>query len=87
MNGALLVVTIVILCVLTYFFVFDFILKKTENVVFTDLSLALIYQFIAVFYLNFFLLAMWALARTYIVGPGYITDHFKSVKIEYLELI
>ena len=53
----------------------------------TDFSSALGYLFIAVFYINFFLLAMWALARTYMVGPGYITDHFKSVKIEYLELM
>jgi len=80
-------VTILILVVLTYFFVFDFLLRKTQSVLFTNLNKAYVFQFIGVCYMNCFLLAMWALARTYMVGPGFTTDHFKSVKFEYLDLL
>lgn len=53
---------------------------------FTSFNQAFGFQFIGAVYLNFVLIAMWALVRTYNVGPGYTTDHFKSVKIEFLNL-
>lgn len=65
---------------------FEFLYEKTQDVLFTSFNKAYGFQFIGAVYLNFIVIALLALVRTYRVGPGFTTDHFKSVKIEFLSL-
>ena len=85
-NGALVVVTLLVLGNMSYFFVAQWLFNKANDVLFTDFNKAYGFHFIAVCYLDCVLLALWALIMTYRVGPGYATDHFKSEKIEFLKL-
>ena len=39
-------------------------------------------SFIGVTYITFVLLALWSLAMTYFVGPGYCREIFKSVPLD-----
>ena len=86
LNGGLIVLTVIILAILTYFFIFEYLYEKTQDVLFTSFNKAYGFQFVGACYLNFVVIAMWALARTYSVGPGFTKDIFKSVKIENLML-
>ena len=82
LNGALISVTLLILLGLTASFFFTVIIPKSTDEAFSNFASAGGFYFIAGTYSMMLLLSMWALVRTYTVGPGYTKDHFKSCKLE-----
>ena len=68
----------------TYFFIYDFLWKRVKDILITDVEKALPMVYAGVAYLASLMMAFIALFMLYTVGPGYLTDHFKSVKLEML---
>ena len=84
-NGGLILVTILILAGFSYAFLYDFLWHRTEAVLLTDWNMAYRLHLIGACYLTSLLLTLMALFMTYWVGPGFASDHFKSVKMEAID--
>lgn len=78
-------VTILILAGFSYAFLYEFLWHRTEAVLLTDWNMAYRLHLIGACYLTSLLLTLMALFMTYWVGPGFASDHFKSVKMEAID--
>ena len=86
-NGALVWVTVLILATFTLSFMHGLLKRNGEVLIFKDLEKAYQLHFILVCYMTSLFLAISALFMTFYVGPGYSSEHFKSVKLEPLQLV
>lgn len=82
-----MIVTLAIHLTFTYFFVFNLMLPKADEILLINPEKVYGYYFITAVYLTCLVMALLALLMLYTVGPGYLTDHFKSVKIEPLDMM
>mgnify|MGYP000865049945 CR=1 FL=1 len=84
-RGALISVTVLIFAIFSISFLAVYLPMKASDELYSNLRRTYSFHFIAMAYCIFLLLALWALTKTYWVGPGYNSKLFKSVKLERIE--
>jgi len=86
-KGLLLWFTSLILVLFSYVFIALFLQERINDFKVGDTDeFSSSYKAIVGTYLACVFLALWALLTTYFVGPGYCSDHFKSVKLDPIDM-
>ena len=84
-RGALLSVIILILGGFSYFFLWHFLPFRLQNNAYDQMHGAFQFSFLSAIFSLCIILAFWALAMTYLVGPGFSREIFKSVRLDSID--